>query len=216
MIETFFHGALLGMSMSLVFIGPALFALIQTSIKNGFRSAAALAVGISLSDAVLVFFAYLGAAQFLDNPKVKIYEGIGGSIVLFVFGIYELFQKHDEEKGEQIGLQVVANSNKRLPWMFVKGFFLNLLNPFILFTWIICMSNVSSHYNTGKEILSFFAGTLGMVLFLDLLKALAANRVKKLLTPKIMKFIHYVMAIALIICGIVLLYKSFYVKTVSA
>ena len=136
--------------------------------------------------------------------------------LLCFFGIYELFQKHEEEKEAVIGLEAVANLNKRLPLMFVKGFFLNILNPIIFLTWIVCMSNVSSHYNTGKEILSFFAGTLGMVLFLDLLKSLAANRVKKLLTPKLMKIIHYIMAIALIICGIVLIYKSFYGKLISA
>src|SRR5580700_1162522 len=102
MVIIFFRGILLGLSLSMFFIGPAFFALIQTSIKNGFRSAAVMALGISLSDAVLVFLAYLGAAQFLDNPKVKLYEGIGGSVVLFVFGIYELFQKHEDEREAKI------------------------------------------------------------------------------------------------------------------
>ena len=216
MFITFIRGAILGFSMSIVFIGPALFALIQTSIKNGFRSAAAMAVGISLSDALLVFLAYLGAAQFMDNPKVKVYEGIGGSVVLLVFGIYELFQKHEDEKEAKIGLESVANVNKRLPWMLAKGFILNILNPFVLFIWIIWMSNVSSHYSTKEEILFFSAGTLGMILILDLLKSLAANRLKKILTHKLMLIIHYIMAIALIISGVVLLYDVFSGKSVSA
>lgn len=216
MFVTFIRGAILGFSMSVVFIGPALFALIQTSIKNGFRSAAAMALGISLSDALLVFLAYLGAAQFMDNPKVKLYEGIGGSVVLLVFGIYELFQKHEDEKEAKIGIEAVANINKRLPWMFAKGFILNILNPFVLFIWIIWMSNVSSHYSTKQELLSFSAGTLGMIFFLDLLKSLAANRLKKILTHKLMLIIHYIMAIALIISGIVLLYDVFSGKSVNA
>jgi threonine/homoserine/homoserine lactone efflux protein len=216
MFVTFIRGAILGFSMSVVFIGPALFALIQTSIKNGFRSAAAMAVGISLSDALLVFLSYLGAAQFLDNPKVKLYEGIGGSVVLFVFGIYELFQKHEDEKEAKIGIEAVANMNKRLPWMLAKGFILNILNPFVLFIWIIWMSNVSSHYSTKEDILFFSAGTLGMILLLDLLKSLAANKLKKILTHKLMLVIHYIMAIALIISGIVLLYDVLTGKSVSA
>src|SRR5579863_2704099 len=185
MIETFFRGAILGFTMSVFLIGPGLFALIQTSIKNGFRSAAALAIGISLSDTLFVFLAYLGAKQFLDNPKVKLYEGIGGSILLFVFGVYELFQKHEDQKDSEIGLKAAMdNTNKRLPWMLVKGFLLNLLNPFVLFVWIAWMTNVSSHYSSGEEILAFSAGTLIMFLLLDLSKALAANRLKKILTHK--------------------------------
>jgi len=212
MVVTFLRGAIVGFSLSILFIGPSLFALIQTSIKNGFRSAAIMAVGISFSDIILVLLAYLGAAQFMDNPKVKLYEGIGGSAVLFIFGIYELFQKHEEEKEAKIGIAAVANINRRLPLMFIKGFFLNLLNPFVLFTWILYVSTVSSRYNTKEEILSFFAGTLGVILLLDMLKSLAANRLKKILTYKLMRIVHYIMAIALIVCGGVLLYNVFFGK----
>ena len=212
MFETFIRGAVLGFSMSVFFIGPSLFALIQTSIKNGFRSAAVMAIGISLSDVFLVFLAYLGAAQFMDNPKVKLYEGIGGSAVLFIFGIYELFQKHEEEKEAKIGIAAVANINRKLPLMFVKGFFLNLLNPFVLFMWILWVGTVSSRYSTKEEILSFFAGTLGVILLLDLLKSLAANKLKKILTYKLMRIVHYIMAIALIVSGGVLLYRVFFHK----
>ncbi len=211
MIETFFKGIILGFTMSIIFIGPALFALIQTSIKNGFRSGAIMALGINLSDAFFVFLAYLGASQFLSNRKVKIYEGIGGSLILFAFGIYTLFQKHEDEKDAQKGMEMAAkmNQNKRLPLMLAKGFALNLLNPMVLFMWIGVMANVSTHYTAKEDILIFFAGTLGMILVLDVLKALAANRLKKLLTHKLMVFIHFVMAIALIISGIVLLYDVF-------
>lgn len=215
MIVTFFKGVLLGFSMSLVFIGPSFFALIQASIKKGFRSAAAMAFGISLSDIFCVLLAYLGAEQFLDNPKVKIYEGIGGSIILFIFGIVALFQKHEDEKDEQKALEVVSN-NKRLHLMLLKGFFLNILNPFVLLMWIAWVGFVSSKYSHRADILSFFAGTLGMILFSDLLKSLAANRLKRILTHNLMKMIHYIMAIALIICGIVLLYDVFSGKSVSA
>lgn len=218
MFIVFIRGVILGFSMSALFIGPALFALIQTSIKNGFRSAAAMALGINLSDAFYVFLAYLGASQFLSNPKVKIYEGIGGSIILFAFGIYTLFQKHEDERDVQKGMEMAAkiNKNKKLPLMLVKGFVLNLLNPFVLFIWLGVMTSVSSKYNTKEELLFFFAGTLGTILILDVLKSLAANRVKKLLTHKLLVFIHFVMAIALIISGIVLLIDVFSGKSVSA
>lgn len=210
------RGVILGFSMSIIFIGPALFALIQTSIKSGFRSAAAMALGISLSDAFFVFLAYLGAEQFLSNPKVKIYEGIGGSVILFAFGIYTLFQKHEDEKDVKKAMEVVAkNPNSRLPWMLAKGFLLNLLNPMVLFMWIGVMANVHHVYITRSDVLLFFAGTLGTIFVLDILKSLGANSLKRILTHNIMLLIHYVMAIALIVCGVVLLYNVFSGKSAS-
>ena len=100
--------------------------------------------------------------------------------------------------------------------MLAKGFALNLLNPLVLFMWIGVMANVSTHYSTKEDLLAFFAGTLGMILILDILKSLLANRLKKLLTHKLLVFIHFVMAIALIISGIVLLYDVFSGKSASA
>ncbi len=218
MFTTIIKGGVLGFSMSVIFIGPALFALIQTSIKNGFRQAAAMALGIAISDAFFVFLAYLGAEQFLSNPKVKIYEGIGGSIILFAFGIFTLLQKHEDEKDEKKGLEMAAklNQNKKLPLMLAKGFALNLLNPMVLFMWIGVMANVHHVYTQRTEVLEFFAGTLGMILFLDLVKALIANRIRKILTHNLMLLIHYIMGIALIVCGGVLLYNVFSGGTASA
>ncbi|HTB32222.1 MAG TPA: LysE family transporter, partial [Bacteroidia bacterium] len=139
-----------------------------------------------------------------------------GSAILFVFGIYTLFQKHEDEKDEMKALRAVENVNKRLPWMLAKGFALNLLNPIVLFMWIGIMANVHHVYTTPKDVLAFFAGTLGMIFILDILKAFSANKLKRLLTHNIMVFIHYVMGIALVICGIVLLYDVFSGKSASA
>ena len=97
MLQTFFHGVFLGLGLAFLFIGPSLFALIQTSIKNGFRSAAVMAFGISLSDILLVSLAYLGAGLLLDNPSNVKWMRIVGSFILFGFGVFTLFQKHEKE-----------------------------------------------------------------------------------------------------------------------
>src|ERR1700756_4702629 len=123
LVHTFFHGVYLGLGLAFLFIGPSLFALIQASIKNGFRSAAVMAFGISLSDVLLVSIAFFGASQLLDKPKNVEIMRIIASIVLFAFGIYTLFQKHDKEDAKNEN--VVVPDGKHLPLMFVKGFFLN-------------------------------------------------------------------------------------------
>jgi len=210
MFHTFFHGVYLGLGLAILFIGPSLFALIQASIANGFRSAAVMAFGISLSDVLLVSIAYLGASQLLDNPRNVEYMRIVGSVILFAFGIFTLLQKHTKEDAK--AKHVVLPLSKHLPIMFVKGFFLNLFNPSVLFFWITWVGVASSQYTTRRETLAFFAGTLGTVFATDLVKSLAANRIKKLLTPKIMRFIHYLMGVALIICGCVLVYEVYFHK----
>jgi threonine/homoserine/homoserine lactone efflux protein len=214
MLQAFFKGAAIGFSMSILFIGPSFFALIQTSIKNGFRSAVAMAAGVSASDLFLVLCASLGAGAFLDNPRNKIYEGFIGSAVLLAFGIYTLFQKHDDEKDAEKTYAKVSQV-KKLPLMFVKGFFLNLLNPFVLIVWIGYIA-AASHYNNYRDTLAMFIGTLGTVFTLDVSKSLAANRIKKFITPALMKWVHYIMAIALIVSGIILLYDVLTGKGSSA
>lgn len=215
MIKIFLQGAAIGFSMSILFIGPSFFALIQTSIKNGFRSAVAMALGISLSDIILVLCAYLGAERFLANPRYKIYEGFIGSAVLLGFGIVTLFQKHEDEKDAAKGYAAVS-SVKQLPIMMVKGFFLNLLNPFVLLLWVGYLASVSHICNSRREVLVMLIATLGTVFFLDVSKSLAANRIKKLITHKLLKWVHYIMAIALIVSGIILFYNVITGKAASA
>lgn len=212
--KDFVHGVVLGLGLAILFIGPSFFALIQCSIKNGFRSAAVMAFGISLSDVLLVTLVALGASQLLDNPRNVIYMRAIASAILFAFGIYTLLQKHSDEKDASKGFEAVPIG--KLPIMLVKGFFLNLFNPSVLFFWITCVTATSSQYSTRKEILAFFIGTLGTVFATDVLKSLVANRIKKLLTHKLMKWIHYTMGVALIVCGIVLLYQVFAGKGLSA
>ena len=214
MVQTFFHGVFLGLGLAVLFIGPSLFALIQASIKNGFRSAAVMAFGISLSDVLLVSLAYLGAAQLIDNPNNVKYMRMVGSVILLGFGIYTLFQKHKNEDAKNEN--IVVPTSGHLPIMFVKGFFLNLFNPSVFFFWLTWVGVASSQYTTRREVIAFFIGTLGTVFATDLAKSYLAKLIKKILTPGIMKFVHYLMGVALIICGLVLMWDVYFNKGLSA
>jgi threonine/homoserine/homoserine lactone efflux protein len=205
MFQVLLQGVAIGFSISLLFLfGPSFFALIQASIKNGFRSAVVMAVGISISDIFLVLCAYLGAQRFIEDPKYKIYEGVIGSAVLLGFGLYTMLQKHGDEKNAEKGYAAVSNV-KKWPLMLVKGFFLNLLNPFVLLFWVGWLATVS-HYTNPKDIVPLFIGTFGTVFAFDVLKSLAANRLKKLITPAVLRWIHLIMGFALIVAGLVLIY----------
>ena len=100
--------------------------------------------------------------------------------------------------------------------MMVKGFFLNLLNPFVLILWVGYLASVSHICNSSREVVAMLSGTLGTIFMLDVSKSLAANRIKKFITHKLLKWVHYIMAIALIISGIILFYNVITGKAASA
>ena len=60
------EGVLMGLGLSCV-IGPALFALIQTSLTSGFKAGVRFAMGISLSDIVVVSLVTFGVSHFLED-----------------------------------------------------------------------------------------------------------------------------------------------------
>ena len=83
MLHLLFEGFVLGLTLAIL-IGPAFFALVQTSIHRGFKSGFYLALGIFISDITLVFLSYLGASQLVSDPKNSIYVGGSGGLMLIL------------------------------------------------------------------------------------------------------------------------------------
>ncbi len=79
------QGIILGLTFA-VLLGPAFFALIQTSIHRGFRSGALLATGIFLSDFFALVVCYLGASQIVgSHPRENVYFSVIGCIIMVIF-----------------------------------------------------------------------------------------------------------------------------------
>jgi len=201
--KAIFQGLALGLALALS-LGPAFFALIQTSTKRGFRPALGLAFGIFLSDVLCVVLAYLGVAQFFDTPQNKLYIGLVGGTVLVMFGFFSVFQR---KKVENKDLEVRAVS---IPLYIIKGFFLNLLNPFVIGLWMAFVVTVSSNKNyTFIHILFFFIASLSTVFFTDVLKAYSANKISAFLSEKVLRIISIIAGVILMISGLLMVYKVF-------
>ena len=71
--STIVKGVGFGVTLSFV-AGPAMFALIQTSLTNGFKAGVHLALGISLSDIFMVFLTLFGISSLMDNPQSRILQ----------------------------------------------------------------------------------------------------------------------------------------------
>ena len=201
-LKAILQGFILGFVLAIQ-PGPSFFTLLHTSSKKGFKSGFALAVGIFLSDLICVLLAYLGIAQLFENPNNKIIIGLAGGSLLVAFGLFNIFhkKKEEQEKGE-----VIKAVN--VPLYITKGFFLNMLNPSVIFLWILWVGVVSSNKEyTGFDIFLFFVTTLSIVFITDVSKAYFANKISKRLSHTILRKISIILGIVLIVMGLVFIYK---------
>lgn len=205
-LKAIFQGFMLGFVLAIQ-PGPSFFTLLQTSSKKGFKSGLALSVGIFLSDLVCVILAYLGVAQLFDKPESKIIVGLVGGCLLIVFGLVSIFHKKtvEEEKGVEIKEAV------NIPLFITKGFFLNLLNPSVIFLWILWVGAVSTNKEFTKvDIMMFFITTLSTILITDILKAYFATKISKRLSHVVLRKISMLLGVILVATGVVFIYKGLF------
>jgi threonine/homoserine/homoserine lactone efflux protein len=203
-IEAIFQGFLLGLILCFSF-GPAFFALINTGIKYGYKSGAALATGIVISDFFCIVVFYLGASALISDPKNQFAVGIIGGGVLIGYGLYNIIKKNKIDPNNN---EALDNSGNRYYLIATKGFFLNLLNPFALLFWVAVVSGVGAKFEFSlPKIIVFFSCALGMVYGTDLLKAFVGNKIKRFLTPNTINIVNKISGSILIIFGLVLMYR---------
>lgn len=203
-MHPFFEGVILGFTLAML-LGPALFALLQTSIHRGVKSGFFLAFGIFMSDITAVIFTYMGAVQLLSNERNYIMAGISGGIILIFFGAYTFIRKvHIDENNNLIEIKKIPGV---LTYM-LKGFFLNIMNPFVWFFWISVMVGIGSNYGADKPAVTyFFMGTLFTIFGTDILKVVIANKIKHYLNPKVLILINRIVGILLAIFGVFLMLR---------
>ncbi len=200
------QGIILGLTLSAL-LGPALFTLLQTSIHRGVKSATVLAFGIFLSDVFVVYLAFMGALQLINQRNNYIIAGIIGGLILIGFGLYTFYHKiHIDENNKAIEVRVAG------PLTYIlKGFFLNIMNPFVWFFWISAMVGVSSTYGDDKHgIMMFFIGTLATVFVSDVLKVFIASKIKAHLNANILVRVNHFVGILLVGFGIFLIIRVFF------
>lgn len=188
------NGFLFGLLLS-VLIGPVFFALIQNSIEKGFKAGFFMALGIALSDSVYIFITYFGISRLTENPSFNMWLGGIGGLIMLGFGLVYMF-KPVPVKGAK---QAHEESSKWFQQI-VKGFFLNGVNPFVLFFWIGIMTKISIDFQFSQnQTLIFFVTLIATVLTTDVLKSYFATKLSEIVTPRFMKIMNRVVGVALIL-----------------
>lgn len=203
MVVPFFKGLVLGLTVAIT-LGPALFALLQTSIKHGVKTGIFLAFGIFFSDLLIVVGAFFGVSEIVTDPSYRLVFGVIGGLVMTGFGVYNLFKKLPKTEQIEPITEIKVKHPGTLPYFF-KGFILNIANPSLWFFWITCVVSISSTYSgpdKRESVASFFVGALSMILMTDILKCILANQIKILERPSVKIWVNRIVGILFMIIGL--------------
>jgi len=200
MLHPLFEGLILGLTVAIT-LGPALFALLQTSIKHGVKIGIFLALGIFFSDLTLVVGCYFGASRIVTDIKYHLILGILGGIVMTSFGIFTFFKKVPQSEQVEAINEIKVKKPGPIPYFF-KGYLVNIANPFLWVFWITSVLAINSAYGGDRKALaSFFSGTLAMILATDILKCILANRIKILGNPLVKLWMNRIVGLLFLIFG---------------
>ena len=89
-VKPILDGVWQGLLISLLSFGPAFFLLINTSIRDGFRKGLLLALGVFLSDLVVILGIHFGLQGLFENIMFKKVFALSAGIAMIFVGINAL------------------------------------------------------------------------------------------------------------------------------
>ena len=201
MFQAILFGFLYGFLLCFTF-GPVFFRLIQTSIDNGYKRGFLIALGVTVADAILMFFAVFGT-NFL--PQLTYFDdviSVVGASILFILGFFSIFKQKTQ-------IIYPSSTLSSIVYYFTSGIFLNLLNPSNYLAVFATSTYLVAKGMTLNERIVFFLFSLLATMTAESLIAFYAHKMKRVLTEKILKRINQVAGSIFIISGILILYKQF-------
>ncbi len=207
-MHSLFEGMILGLTLALFFgFGPAFFALVQTGIHRGFSKGFILAIGVFLNDLTVVSISIVAAHAVMNSMHKHQLFGVAGGIILIIFGLLTYRHKIMVNSSDEI----VNISEPHAITYIIKGFLLNIANPFVWLFWPTIVLGVAAPFmDTTSNIILFFTGTLAVTFSSDVAKVYLATKIKGYITDKFLRLINKIAGIILIIFGIALIIRSLY------
>ena len=211
MINDILTGIPWGIFLSFM-IGPVFFILIETSITKGFRAALTFDLGVVLGDIFFIGVAYLGSYRLIASLKDKPALFIFGGILMVAYGIISFIKLKKQAKiqYDAIDDEIIK---KNYGSLFIKGFFLNIINIGVLGFWLAIIISVGPKLEMQtSRMMTFFTSVIVTYLLIDCLKIVLAKQLKSKLTPTNIFKIKKGISIVLIVFGLALMAQGWFPK----
>ncbi|WP_113652355.1 LysE family translocator [Pedobacter namyangjuensis] len=202
-----FEAILLGMGAGLIssfLTGPVFFAMIKTSIEKGFKAGFSLAVGVIISDVVLIGLVLYGSQFLVYQESFDKYVGIIGGFFLLAVGVYYLYSKvsiNYQDKG-------IVKVSKR--GYLLKGFLMCILTPSTLMFWIIVSGIISAKLSSLEEKLFCFFIAMATQLTIDGFKSFYSSKLRYRIKEDALRKLNKIAGVIIIGFAIWLIYKTYH------
>lgn len=193
-------------------IGPVFFILLETSIIKGFRAALVFDLGVVLGDIIFITIAYLGSYRLIQSLNDNSALFMFGGIVMLSYGIISYISLR---KGKKVDTQKIDNEiiRKDYKGLFIKGFFLNIINIGVLGFWLAVILSIGPKLEMqNSRMLTFFTSVISSYLIIDCIKILLAKQLKNKMTPTNILKIKKGISIVLMVFGIALIIQGWFPK----
>lgn len=188
-----------GFLISILSFGPSFFTLINSGIKGGRAEGIRVALGIFLSELIMALVCFLGLSRFFVVPEFQLGFTLFAATAISYLGLKGFYKKYQHFLRS---IEQPAAKSKS----FLKGFILNLINPFVLFLWIGLLAIVSVYYDKADphyktSILLNLVSILFTLFLMDLGKVLLSDFLGRKLSRRVYYYVNKYFGLILILIG---------------
>ncbi|WP_298146296.1 LysE family transporter [Flavobacterium sp.] len=191
-------------------IGPVFFVLLETAATKGLRAALVFDLGVVTADFVFIAVAYFSSYRLINNLQDEPALFIFGGLIMVTYGLISFIKLRRNAK-VAIETETVEILKKDYLALYGKGFLLNFINVGVLGFWLLIFITFGPALELKtSRLIVFFSSVIGSYLLIDLVKMLAAKRLKSKMTPKNISLIKQITSILLIIFGISIMLQGWF------
>lgn len=188
-----------GVLISLLSFGPSFFTLVHSGIQGGKKAGVIVALGIFLSEMTVALTCFFGLSHIFTYPEFQVGFSFVAAMSIAFLGVKGFIKKYDAFLKS---IQVPVGGGQS----FFKGFFTNLLNPFVIFLWVGLLAAVSVSYNQHDklyryEILINLLAILMTLFTMDMGKVLLSDYLGKKLSNKVYFYVNKYFGLILLLIG---------------
>lgn len=192
------QGIILGWGVA-VPIGPINVLVMSYALKN-YGKALSLGVGAMFADLGFLTLSILGVSQIIHKPIIFNTLAILGSLFL----LYMAFSLAKNARREIYIQNIEKTESKK--WLFIKGFLLNLMNPYVIMFWVSVSTTTAKMGNhLILALIGLFLGIISWMALFPFVIYKSRTRISK----KMAMLLSYASALILLFFAFSLIYKTF-------